>query len=439
MKPTDDFRDDPRVIEAKLKHKATVLKPGEKPALELVVNVPEKAVSKPAAPADNYFGLNVVKPKIGVVPNPRKIIYAGYMKGFVTGVAAAGGTGKTSLVDVEIASLAIGKDLLDERKPIKAGPQRVLAMSLEDPADEYQRRVEALQRHYRLSEAELALFHENVTTIMGLGHKQKLAYRVGEGNKVNEDAVNALKRLIRDRQIDVVTVDPLISAHRVAEDTGGLELVGEILRDIARDCDVAVQFSHHNRKGEGASVDDMRGAAALRDLARKIRMLTRMTESEAKALGIPNDERVSYFGAFNGKSNLEAPGSGKHWYRMVSVDLDNADQSYNSDSIGVTVNVGYLKPKDPLADVTVEQAEAVMHHLATVPPEKRRKDSKATGYIGVEIAETLGMAYESADERKVIRSIVAAWVKSNVLTEDQPIKSNGREQPVLRYSGIAFS
>ena len=387
-----------------------------------------------------YFGLNVVKPSIGRIPEPRKIIYSGYIKSLLTGISATGGTGKTSLVDVEIASLAIGKDLFDDRKPIKAGPQKVLVMSLEDPQDEFQRRIEALHRHYQLTDEELALFHSNVTTVMGLTYEQKLAHRADKGDTRNEPAIRAVKDLVRDLGADVVTIDPLISCHQVGEDTQGMQMIASILREIAQECDVAVHFAHHNRKGDGNSADDMRGGVSLRDAARKIRMLTRMTEKEAENHGVPKDEFVRYIGMYDGKNNLEPPGASKLWYKMLSVDLDNATDHFNADNIGVAVKIGYLKAKDPLADVTPAQAEHIMLHIASLPPERRRKSPQASGYVGEEIARCLGMDYGSGEDGKAVRDMVNAWVGCRMLAEDEPIRGqNGNKQPTLKYTGMAFA
>ena len=85
----------------------------------------------------------MVKPfqRISDIP-PRKIVYRKYIKGYVTGTTAGGGTGKTSVVDVEAVSMALGIDLLHpERKTIRYGPARVIMLSLEDDEMEYARQI----------------------------------------------------------------------------------------------------------------------------------------------------------------------------------------------------------------------------------------------------------------------------------------------------------
>ena len=63
----------------------------------------------------------------------RTALHAEFIPGSVTGTVGH----NTPLLDVETASLAIGKDLLCDRKPIKSGPCRVLVLSLEDYIGEW--------------------------------------------------------------------------------------------------------------------------------------------------------------------------------------------------------------------------------------------------------------------------------------------------------------
>ena len=72
----------------------------------------------------------------------------------------------------------------------------------------------------------------------------------------------------------VVIVDPFVSCHRVNEnDNSAIERVAKSWARVAEETNCSVMAAHHNRKtgSEGATVDDGRGASALRDAARTAR------------------------------------------------------------------------------------------------------------------------------------------------------------------------
>ena len=57
------------------------------------------------------------------------------------------------------------------------------------------------------------------------------------------------------------------------------------------------------------ALDDMRGASALKDAMRAVRMLNLMTKTDAEGVGIPEFERTSYFRVDRVKGNNAAPPS----------------------------------------------------------------------------------------------------------------------------------
>ncbi|MGQ7451852.1 hypothetical protein ACTGUK_10620, partial [Streptococcus suis] len=86
----------------------------------------------------------------------------------------------------------------------------------------------------------------------------------------------------------------------------------------------AVNLVHHVRKqnGDSATADSARGASALIGKARSVQVYNRMTDEDAKTLGVEDAERKFYFRVDNDKSNLAPPEAGD-WYRMNNQDLEN--------------------------------------------------------------------------------------------------------------------
>src|SRR5262245_23851310 len=84
---------------------------------------------------------------------PRDFLYGDcVIRGFVSGIISMGGVGKTSEVQVEIAAMVTGWDLLGIRPK---RPYRVWYINLEDPLEEIERRFAAIFKHYGISKHHL--------------------------------------------------------------------------------------------------------------------------------------------------------------------------------------------------------------------------------------------------------------------------------------------
>jgi hypothetical protein len=87
---------------------------------------------------------------------PRPWLYSHhYMRGMVSATAGIGGAGKSTLLNVELISMAIGKDLLRDGQPIPVGPLTVWGHNGEDPYQELQRRILAICQHYGVTKEDL--------------------------------------------------------------------------------------------------------------------------------------------------------------------------------------------------------------------------------------------------------------------------------------------
>ena len=256
---------------------------------------------------------------------PREWLHAGhYIRGFLSATIAPGGLGKTSLQLVEAVGMVCGRDLL---RGTTSRPLNVWYWNLEDPLDEIDRRIAAILLHYNIapgsSEGRLFVNCEEPLVI---------ATRLRDETVVAAPVVGRLISEITRLQIDVLTVDPFVSSHRVPEnDNGAIDAVAKTWSRIARTCNCAVEVAHHIRKPASGStaeitVDDARGAGALKDAGRSLRVLNVMSKEEAETISIKPVQRRCYFHIDDGKANMKPPAENIDWRKIVSVPLDNGTE-----------------------------------------------------------------------------------------------------------------
>jgi hypothetical protein len=108
-----------------------------------------------------------------------------------------------------------------------------------------------------------------------------------------------------------------------------MDTVIRIFTRIADLCECSIDVAHHTRKLPAGTyehtVDDARGASAIRDAVRSLRILNVMSASEASQLGMDEFERLSYFRVDQGKANTVPPAKKATWHRFENVALPNGD------------------------------------------------------------------------------------------------------------------
>jgi hypothetical protein len=269
----------------------------------------------------------ILKPYVFIDPKglpPRRWLYAGHLqRRVVSADVAPGGVGKTSKALVESIALATARNLLGEQPPERC---RVWVHNGEDSLEELKRRVLAICEYYNIDQKELEgwLFLTSGT---------EMPLKVANGyNELKIDAVlvHEITQTVLDHQIDLFVADPLVTLHGVPEsDNGKMDQVIRVFTKIADTCNCSILLTHHTRKlygGETAhSTDDARGASAIRDAVRSMRVLNVMSESEAQKLGIDEFERLLYFRVDQGKNNTRPPAKKASWYKLESIVLANGD------------------------------------------------------------------------------------------------------------------
>jgi RecA-family ATPase len=257
---------------------------------------------------------------------PREWLYGRhYQRRTVGGTVAPGGVGKTTLCMVEGIAMATCRNLLGEQPTERL---RVWFHNGEDNIDELNRRLAAICQHFDIPMEELRGWW-----FMTSGNEVPLRVAKGYSNlTIDTRLIKCITEAIGDNQIDTTILDPLVTLHGVPEnDTGKMDTVVRIFAGIADTQDCAIELSHHTRKllaGSTAdyAIDDMRGASALKDAMRAVRMLNLMTKTDAEGVGIPEFERASYFRVDRVKGNNAAPPSAAIWRKFVNVDLPNSDE-----------------------------------------------------------------------------------------------------------------
>ena len=344
-----------------------------------------------------------------IAPNKlprREWLYGRHLiRKYLSGTIAAGGVGKSTLVVGENLELSSGHALVsDHRGP----PLRVWYWNGEDPYDEIQRRVQAACLHYKIEERELGgrLFVDT-----GRRTPIVIAHDLNGDLKIAQPVVDDLKATIGERKIDVFRVDPFVSCHRVSEnDNNKIDAVAAAWGNIAEEMNCSIELVHHIRKTSGeVTPDDARGASALINRGRSIRVLNRMTAAEAETAGV--DNRLLYFRIGDGKVNLAPPSEAAAWCKLESVSLGNGDMGGPADVVGVATRWRW---PDPLEGVTVDDLKEVQRRLVAGT---YRADPRAKEWAGNMVAEVLGWDPSDATVKKSIQSALKKWGATGAIRE----------------------
>lgn len=331
----------------------------------------------------------------------------------VSGTAATGSTGKTSMSLVEALAMASGKPLLGEEVPEQ--PLRVLLICLEDNRNAMDKRIAAAMKQHKLTVQDIGgrLFVKAKGEI-----KFKIAKQVRGAAKPNVELIEQTIKFLRGNRIDVFSIDPFIKTHGVPEnDNTGISDVVECYDDIAEQGNCAVSLWHHTRKGNslGTTVDSARGASSFIDACRSVRVLETMTKEEAAKQKIDNPKR--YFRAFSGKLNFAPPTDKSTWYWLVSVPILNGSMDYFSadggnggDDVGVVE--AWELPSMVDVEVTPEQLAAIKDAVKQGNGEWR-DDMRAEMWVGKAIAPVLGL--DADDAKPKLRKLIKKLVGENEL------------------------
>ena len=205
----------------------------------------------------------------------------------------------------------------------------------------------------------------------GYGNPHVLVRETKEGpyDTVNVDAmIEHIHRL----GIGYVAIGPLISLHRLEENSNGaMEEICSALRYIASETNCAIEIDHHVRKAPGDSeshagdMDSARGASSLVGAVRYASTLARMSKASAEKQNIPPETARRLIRLDSAKSNYALPDEMASWYQLESVDLGNGDDG-PGDAVGVPRPIELKDIKRVADTATGEQAQALRERLTQV-------------------------------------------------------------------------
>lgn len=373
--------------------------------------------------AEPFRGLDAPEPlKVTATPyvwrdptqiNPREWIYGrSIQRGHLRAVVAQGGAGKTILSVGEALAMATGRNILGQAVP--GGPKRVWLWNLEDDGDELARIVQAACIHFDIAPEH---FRDRLFIDSALdGAPLKLATSTNAaGLLMNRPLVDALTDEMKGRGIDYLHVDPFVSSHSANEnDNMEIDAIAKEWAMVAKKSDAGVGLAHHISKvGAGeATAMHARGAVALINACRSVLVLNRMSEDEARRYGIEDESRRRFFRVYDDKNNRAPPSDKSDWYRMASVSLGNGI-SDDGDNIGVVVP---WSPPDAFDGVTVDHLRRVQ---AAVDAGEYKAHHAAEDWVGIAVADVLGLNATDKAHRARITNMLSAWIANGALKVEE--------------------
>jgi hypothetical protein len=352
------------------------------------------------------------------------------LRGEVTGTAAMGGTGKSTLSIVEALAIASGRALLGEDVPKLL---RVVLINLEDTRNTIDKRIAVVMRQYGLTPADIG------DRLIVLGKREikiKVARQLRTGDvERNEQTIRALIRLVHKHHADVLSIDSFIRTHKVNEnDNSAIQEVVECYEDIAFDGRCAVHLWHHTRKpsgsGEKVSIESARGASAFIDACRAVRVMEKMTTKEHKELKQIQPDMLTpghYFRTFSGKRSFAPPADQSDWFEIKNITL------LNGDDVGVVTAWKYPASQVP---ITPEVTECIIREINEGLPDGQRFSNHAQAATARQ-AWPIVQKHCSDKTKDQCRRIVAGWIKEGLLFEeeyDDPVYRRERRGLFARQS-----
>lgn len=339
---------------------------------------------------------------------PREFLFGRhYARRYLSATFGAGGGGKSAHSITEQLSMVTGRPLLGGT-PFK--PLRVWGLNLEDPAVEIERRFAAAALHFGVTAEQIG---GRLFTDSGRDQEFVVMKLDGRNTKVCEPVVRQIIAEISARQIDVLVVDPFISTHEVEEnDNSRIQQVAALWVRIADESDCSVELVHHITKGNlEVTADSGRGAGALKDKARSVRVINPMTETQAAAANIAEVDAPAFFRVDFGKANLISRTGQPAWRHFASVKLGNGKKSltYQGDEVGVVEAWEWPTAASLVEDVPPELLAGIK---ARIGAGNFRESEQSVDWAGHLVGELLGLDTTEPGDKKRVKRMLGAWVSA---------------------------
>jgi len=375
-----------------------------------------------AVAADGEFAAKAHEFKPEDAMLPWNFLYGKHLlRGTVAITSGAGEVGKSTKSISEALAMATGKPILGVEPPAELC---VLLINLEDDRNAVDKRVAAAMKHHQLSPGDVG---ERLFTVAKGEVKLKLATqtRIGVVER-DESAIRGLIAFLRDKQIDVCSIDPLRKTHRVNEnDNVAMGEVIEVHEEIAAAANCATHIWHHVRKGNSGdtTVESARGASSIVDAPRSIEIAEKMTKDEAAKLGINVEQRRFYFKTYNGKLNFAPPIEKMNWFELKSIELNNGFPF--GDSVGVAC--AWQPPALRQAEIDPDAIERIRQAVGT---EARWRDYvTADMWVGKVVGPILGL--DPDGDREAIKRHIKVLIDRKVLKTVTRMDRTRREEKLF--------
>ena len=303
-------------------------------------------------------------------------------------LVAPPGAGKSTLgIALAVAAATGGSEIVGEtvHETIKAW-----VWNNEDDRNELRRRLgsrscEPMERRARRS----ALAKHGLNS--GSERPLVVAKATKDGAVVRLPDIEAIIERVQAEGVGLPVVDPFVETHEVDENNNAqIKAVAAMWREVAWAAGIArLSSSTHAAKPPSASPDAWtgslsasRGASSRAGIARIMRTLFAMSQSDADKFGLDADERRLWVRLDDAKANLSLASGSARWFKRVSVTIANGE------------GVGALVPGDPnerapqqdraveIESALFEAIRAAWNAGAPLSEQPRAKDRYALGIVG---------------------------------------------------------
>ena len=351
---------------------------------------------------------------------PRPWLYGRHLiRKQVSVTVAAGGDGKSSLTIAEAVAMTSGRICSATGCPARSGSgcstSKIPAMNCSG----------ASSRRYSTIASRRPRSATGSSSIPAASAASAPPSRCATGVSILEPEVEALEAALKERQIDVLVVDPFVSSHQVAgerqrRDRPRREGMGAHRRSVQlRDRARAPRPEDQRRRGH------QRGRARRQRASQRCavgRVLNRM-DRRSSGPRLASSDSSTYFSITRDKANL-APEGKRVWRRMASVDLGQGDH--------VGVAEAWEWP-DAFAGVTLGD-------LLRCPASDRRQGPallRPVGGLG-RLQGGGGAGLDAVVDRKRIKRLIADWLKSGALVKGSKEGPQRREVPTLEVGRMGL-
>lgn len=253
------------------------------------------------------FGLGKrldIRAAVETDPPVLSFVLHGLMRGYVGGIVAPGGTGKSILMLGIAAEVATGGRYQPLGISENEEPLRVLYLSAEEDIAILHHRVNSLAQHVPPEARELLYAHLHVRSTLGCTPSL-----VSQKLEPNSTVITELSKWAAETNCALLLLDPLRKWHDVDEnDSADATALTRALDEIALRGNCAVVFAHHaakyaNHNGMGADAASARGSSALTDNIRLQINLSKLSPTQLKEFRIPIDRQQCFLALDFSKMN----------------------------------------------------------------------------------------------------------------------------------------